>query len=80
MLRNLFQTLFGSFFHLSAKEAYKLELAVEKERLVILNKERIERELIQRMIYEALAIADGSYITKSNLPEPVIPERRKEKR
>lgn len=80
MLRNLFQALFGSFFRYSDKELQQFEAAVEKERLVILNKERIERELIQRMIYEALAIADGSYITKSNLPEPVIPERRKEKR
>lgn len=39
-----------------------------------------ELALVRRMISEAQAIADGSYVTKSNLPEPVIPERRKEKR
>lgn len=57
MLRNLFQTLFGSF--LRQQSLSDNELA-----------------LVRRMISEAQAIADGSYVTKSNLPEPVIPERR----
>lgn len=39
-----------------------------------------DRQIVLRMIEQANAIADGSYITDSPLPKPVIPERRKEKR
>ena len=39
-----------------------------------------ELALVRRMISEAQAIADGSYITESPLPPPTIPERRKNPR
>jgi hypothetical protein len=39
-----------------------------------------ELALVKRMIAEAQAIADGSYITDSKLPPPQIPERRKNPR
>ena len=64
MLHNLFQALFGSFSRKAAQEAKRAE----------------ESALIKRLIDEAQAIADGSFITESHLPPPVIPERRKVKR
>lgn len=65
MLRNLFQALFGSFSRKAAQDTKRAE----------------ESQLIARMIAEAQAITDGTYITESgNLPPPVIPERRKETR
>lgn len=39
-----------------------------------------ESAMIKRMVEEANAIADGSYIPDSKLPPPVIPERRKQPR
>lgn len=39
-----------------------------------------ELALIKRMIEDAQAIADGTYLTESKLPPPAIPERRKNPR
>lgn len=39
-----------------------------------------EHALIVRMTEQAQEIASGEYITKSSLPKPVVPERRKNPR
>ena len=64
MMRTLFQAIFGSFFRKAAQDTKRAE----------------ESAMIKRMIEQANAIADGTYITSSNLPPPVVPERRKQSR
>lgn len=64
MLKKLFQSLFGSFFLKAAQD----------------NKRAEESQLIQRMIDQAQAIARGDDVSESNLPKPLIPERRKNPR
>ena len=77
MFRKLYRWLFWGYDNLAQE---KIRAAVAHERLKIEVKERIERELIKKMIDDALDIANGKWITDVGDHPPVIPERRRTKR